>query len=141
MTDIRNLRCLALMVALLASCQDSAAPKRDVMLEASAAFKEDFDVPFAQGRNVYGRYCSVCHGVQGKGDGFNAFNLNPRPRNFTDSAFLARLDERLVRETIAKGGSAVGLSPLMPPWGHTLTDRDIELVSQYVEYLAGGATR
>jgi mono/diheme cytochrome c family protein len=141
MTDIRFLRGLTLMIALLASCQSNPAPKRDVMLEASAAFKEDFDAPFAQGRSVYGKYCSVCHGVEGKGDGFNAFNLNPRPRNFTDSAFRARFDKRLVKETISKGGNAVGLAPLMPPWGHTLTGRDIELVSQYVEYLAGGPSR
>jgi len=27
-----------------------------------------------QGKILYTKYCSVCHGEQGKGDGFNAYN-------------------------------------------------------------------
>ncbi|MEE9170069.1 MAG: c-type cytochrome [bacterium] len=39
-----------------------------------------------KGKHLYAHYCAVCHGASGEGDGFNAFNLDPRPRNLADSS-------------------------------------------------------
>lgn len=33
----------------------------------------------ARGRELYGRHCAVCHGPEARGDGPQAFLLNPRP--------------------------------------------------------------
>jgi mono/diheme cytochrome c family protein len=85
-----------------------------------------------QGKYVYLKYCSVCHGAEGKGDGFNAYNLDPKPRDFSDSGFIASLaDERLI-EVIRDGGRGVNKSPTMPAYGWTLRKDDIRYVISYV---------
>ena len=37
----------------------------------------------ADGKKLFGTYCTACHGTAGKGDGPAAVALTPRPRNFT----------------------------------------------------------
>ncbi len=113
-------------------CGRADVEKKDLLMEVVKSFDEMFDTPRTRGEELYTRYCSVCHGLSGEGDGFNAYSLNPKPRNFTDSSFVARLDNALVVETITKGGGAVGLSAKMPPWGNTLSREDIELVAGQV---------
>ena len=44
-------------------------------------------------------------------------------------------DETLFR-VISEGGSAVGKSPLMAPWGGTLSDDDIRDVIAFIRTLA-----
>lgn len=43
------------------------------------------DPHVAKGKKLFTYYCSGCHGEKGKGDGWNAKNLRPRPRDLTDS--------------------------------------------------------
>lgn len=86
------------------------------------------------GREVYGHYCQTCHGDSGAGDGFNAFNLDPHPRDFSDPAFQKKTDAD-IRDAIRRGGAGVGLSPLMPPWGRTLNNRQIDDVILYLRTL------
>ena len=31
-----------------------------------------------QGKQLFEQYCAICHGQSGEGDGFNAYNLNPK---------------------------------------------------------------
>ena len=127
---------LLLILVVHNGCEQNSTTKRDIVLEVAASNESLFDSPRTRAKELYGRYCSVCHGVSGQGDGFNAFNLEPKPRNFTDSTFVARLDTTLIREVIAGGGSVVGLSRLMPKWGMTLTERDIYELSEYIIYLS-----
>jgi mono/diheme cytochrome c family protein len=86
------------------------------------------------GRDVYRHYCQTCHGETGAGDGFNAFNLDPHPRDFSDPAFQKKTDAD-IRDAIRRGGAGVGLSPLMPPWGRTLGDRKVDDVLLYLRTL------
>lgn len=127
---------IALLLLMAMNCSHRNAPPHDIMLEVAASMDDIFDAPTARARDLYSRYCSVCHGQNGKGDGFNAYNLNPKPRSFTDSSFIARIDPDLIQETITKGGAAVGLSSVMPPWGRTLTKKDIELLTDHVIMLS-----
>ena len=84
---------------------------------------------------IFRHYCSTCHGETGAGDGFNAFNVDPRPRDFSNPEFQkAKKDEDLA-DAIRRGGAGVGLSPLMPPWGHTLTPVQIDQVVRYLRTL------
>ena len=41
--------------------------------------------PLAVGKKLYSRFCTQCHGKNGKGNGVNAGYLNPDPRDHTDS--------------------------------------------------------
>lgn len=136
MTRTRTLILMAMTAMSASSCGRSVAPKHDVMMEAIANSEEVVNAPLAHGKEVYSRYCSVCHGLEGRGDGFNAYNLKPAPRDFTDSSFIVRLDSGLVTEAVTKGGLAVGLSASMPPWGRTLSPADIRDVAKYVRHLA-----
>ena len=64
----------------------------------------------------------------GPGDGFNAFNLDPRPRDLSDPAFQKKKSDAELADAIRRGGAGVGLSAFMPPWGHTLSARQIDEV-------------
>ncbi len=88
-----------------------------------------------QGAVLYGKYCAVCHGEQGKGDGFNAFNLDPRPRDFSDSTYMKALSDDQIFHTISGGGRSVNKSPLMPAYGWTLGRQQIRYVASYVRSL------
>jgi mono/diheme cytochrome c family protein len=84
------------------------------------------------GKTIYERYCLTCHGETGAGDGFNAYNLDPHPRDLSEPAFQAKRKDADLQDAIRRGGSGVGLSALMPPWGHTLSDRQIADVIRYL---------
>ena len=59
--------------------------------------------------------CSVCHGMGGKGDGIGSAALNPKPQNYTDPAWQAKVADAEIEKAILEGGAAVGRSPLMVP--------------------------
>ena len=88
-----------------------------------------------EGQALYRHYCMNCHGDAGKGDGFNAYNLDPRPRSLADSTFQARHSDADLVAAIRSGGGAVGLSTGMPPWGRTLNERQIRNVVDYLRTL------
>ena len=69
----------------------------------------------AEARWLYDTRCSYCHGPMGRGDGDGAVGLDPRPRDFTRSHFLSDRGSGHVETVILRGGTAVGLSALMPP--------------------------
>ncbi len=84
------------------------------------------------GRATYQHYCQTCHGETGAGDGFNAFNLDPHPRDLSDPAFQEKKTDADLADTIQRGGAGVGLSPLMPPWGKTLSSPQIGQTILYI---------
>lgn len=91
------------------------------------------------GARLYGRYCAICHGETGGGDGFNAYNVKAAfgvdPTAFADSASFAALHEDRAKKAIEEGGPAVEQSPAMPPWGHTLTRGEISELWLYIRSL------
>ena len=91
-----------------------------------------------QGSVLYMKYCAVCHGKEGKGDGFNAFNLDPRPRDFSDSSYMAALSDAQILQTISGGGRSVNKSPLMPSYGGTIDNRQARYVAAYVRAFSTG---
>ena len=91
-----------------------------------------------QGSVLYKKYCAVCHGNEGKGDGFNAFNLDPRPRDFSDSSYMAALSDAQILQTISGGGRSVNKSPLMPSYGWTIDNRQVQYVAVYIRTFSSG---
>lgn len=88
-----------------------------------------------RGRAIYRRLCYVCHGPDGKGDGPNSPMLEPKPRDLTSEQFWAQTTDERVQYAITEGGRSVGKSPLMPPWGLTLSKSDIQDVIAYLRTL------
>jgi mono/diheme cytochrome c family protein len=90
------------------------------------------------GADVYRYYCETCHGAEGRGDGFNAFNLDPKPPDFTAPGFRQSRSTEQLRAGIEKGGKAMGRSAAMPPWGRTLSASQVRAVLRHIQRLASG---
>lgn len=67
----------------------------------------------AQAQELWRARCATCHGPVGRGDGPTGRGLDPRPRDFQDADWQARVDEARLRRVIVEGGAALGLSAEM----------------------------
>ena len=92
---------------------------------APAAGTEVASGPINPGKAKYDMLCVACHGADGKADGAAAAALNPRPRNFHDKAWHAKVDDAHIKKVIKEGGASVGLSATMAPWGSMLNDEEL----------------
>ena len=90
----------------------------------------------AQGKRIFYQYCVWCHADATPAGPSNRSNLNPMPPLANDGAVLNSLSDDFLRNTIMLGGSAVGKSALMPPWGQTLKHDDIEAVITFYRAIA-----
>jgi mono/diheme cytochrome c family protein len=118
-----------------ASADSSSADSAAAIFSAATLPIPEFGYNAREGRAVYRHYCLNCHGEEGRGDGFNAYNLDPRPRSLADSTFQAGHTDADLLVAIRSGGGAVGLSNGMPPWGRTLSERQMQNVVEYVRTL------
>jgi mono/diheme cytochrome c family protein len=150
----REIAGACLLVAVVAACSRRAATPAAKPTASSAGRAAGAGAPAAApspavtpappvasyevriGQGVYQRYCETCHGTTGAGDGFNAFNLDPRPRDISDPAFQKKKTDADLTDAVQRGGAGVGLSALMPPWGRTLSKRELADVVLYVRTLA-----
>lgn len=71
--------------------------------------------PQEAARAIFSMRCAACHGTGGTGDGAAAAQLNPKPRNFKDTAWQTSVTDEHIEKIIRDGGPAVGKSPAMPP--------------------------
>jgi mono/diheme cytochrome c family protein len=114
---------------LLADAQPAGAQVADTL-------KVELTYGQRKGGRLYTHYCAVCHGTEGAGDGFNAWNLDPKPRDLSDAQYQRAVTDEWLAEIIDQGGRGVSRSPLMPAWGHTLTQEQIGDVTSFVRTLA-----
>jgi cytochrome c oxidase cbb3-type subunit 2 len=90
----------------------------------------------ALGREVFRTNCQICHGIKGDGNGFMAYMLDPKPRNFTRGVFRFKSTEtgslpttRNMYRTISIGVGGTG----MPAWESRLTELERWAVIYYVK--------
>jgi len=107
------------------------------------------DKHVARGHQIFEYYCSHCHGEKGQGNGFNAANLDPRPRDLTDRVepYMSELTNEDIFHSIREGVAGAfpekanpaseakekkgseedegGGSPLMPYWGYTFSEDQV----------------
>jgi len=88
------------------------------------------------GKAKFQQFCATCHGATGHGDGPASAALRPKPRALDDAEWQKTVEDDYLKKVIAEGGPAVGLSPMMTPWGHALKGDDLENVVAYVRSLA-----
>ncbi len=114
---------------------DTSSTKSDSLVSAATSVPT-LTYEQRQGKYLYTKYCMICHGDDGKGDGFNAFNLDPKPRDFTDAKYMNALTDERIHQTISGGGRSVNKSPLMPSWGGRMSKAEIDYVLAYVRTFA-----
>ncbi|PKN59431.1 MAG: hypothetical protein CVU56_00890 [Deltaproteobacteria bacterium HGW-Deltaproteobacteria-14] len=129
-----SLRAFAVLPALLApaACGESAPPFSAPLTLGGVSVPAPV---LSEGLSLYARYCSTCHGVDGRADTPAGRQLDPRPRDFTLAAFKHKsgagdalpTDADLAR-TIRDGVPGTG----MPPWSG-LSDAQIHAIIQYLK--------
>lgn len=65
-------------------------------------------------RATYSKYCAACHGVAGRGDGFNAVDLPTPPTVHADSSYMATRSDDTLFDGIYAGGYILGKSHRIP---------------------------
>ena len=90
----------------------------------------------ADARQVFDFYCAQCHGTAGDGKGVNVTkDFATDPRNFTNKEDREKRSDEEIRTVIKDGGPAISKSPLMPPWGSTLSAAQVDDLVLYVRKL------
>jgi mono/diheme cytochrome c family protein len=105
---------------------------------AAAAWKmpiPDQDYNVREGDALFHYYCSTCHGNEGQGDGLNAYNLDPKPRDLSAPDFQKKRTDDDLAGVIRSGGGVAGLSTGMPPWGRTLGERKVRNIVSFIRTL------
>lgn len=121
---------LGLMALLVvAGCRAAPPSAKDAVQEA---FRDDaLSSREARGHRVFLQRCATCHGPQGRGDGQNAYNLQPPPPDFQES--LAKVPRADRRRIIEGGTAALGRSPMCPPRGRSLDEGDVDALLAWLE--------
>lgn len=104
-----------------------------VLFVAGLANAQTADV--AAGKTKFQTLCASCHGPAGKGDGPATAALNPKPRNFSDVAYMKTRTDADLKNVIVNGGAAAGKSASMPPWKASLKDQDVVNMIAYIRTL------
>lgn len=87
----------------------------------------------AEAETLFKFYCAQCHGLDGKGTGPNVTKDFPvTPRDFTNTAEMNKLSDNDIRGIVMDGGPSASKSPLMPPWGKTLSGKDVDVLVKYL---------
>ena len=89
----------------------------------------------ARAPRVYAERCAMCHGAAGRGDGVAGRSLEPRPRDYADAAWQATVTDETIRETIRRGGQAMGRSGAMPAHPD-LSERELGDLVAYIRTVA-----
>jgi len=90
----------------------------------------------SQGKRIFYEQCVWCHADSTPAGPSNRSNVSPDPPLMNDGAILNKVSDASLHRTIALGGAAVGKSAMMPPYGMTLTDDQIESLIAYMRVIA-----
>jgi mono/diheme cytochrome c family protein len=133
------------LTALGTSCQQKPLAAKPDSLSRAYDVETDWNdtqrqIPLnyqqAQGKRIFYTYCVWCHADSSPAGPSNRSNLTPTPPLGNDGASFNSLSDEFVRNTITLGGSAMGKSAMMPPWGRTLTQDEVLAVIAFMRVIA-----
>ncbi len=129
---------LSLMtIAAIAGCRKHAeSPKPDPFLSAYDTEPDWTDaqkmIPLSyqqsQGKRIFYQQCVWCHADATPAGPSNRSNLTPVPPLLNDGATLNAESDAFMQNIITLGGSALGKSAMMPPYGKMLSTEEIRSV-------------
>jgi mono/diheme cytochrome c family protein len=125
--------CLCILLIAMAAC--TAIAQGSGISSGYPTPRNGFSVSEQRGHGLYLRYCVLCHGVFGDGNGDNAPFIDPKPRDFTAATFKCRstptgtlpLDSDLIG-TLVRGVQATN----MPSW-RPLSDENRQDLVAYIK--------
>jgi mono/diheme cytochrome c family protein len=123
---------LGLVFALGAAAWLGAVPPMGAGAQAPEDVERFTDGNADNGAKLYKRYCSGCHGADGRG---GAHTFMPHIQNLTRKDYIEFIPDGFLFTVIAEGGVAVGKSAYMPAWRGTLSEQDIKDVIAHIRTL------
>ncbi len=90
----------------------------------------------AQGKRVFYQHCVWCHADATPAGPSNRSNLTPVPPLLNDGATLNAESDEYMQNIITLGGSALGKSAMMPPYGRMLSPEEIRSLIAFTRAIA-----
>jgi cytochrome c5 len=135
---------LPLLAALTACRAKHSARKPDPLRNAydteadwnNADHLIPLDYQQSQGKRLFYVYCVWCHADSTPAGPSNRPNLNPAPHLIDDGTVLNSMSDTYLDNIITLGGSAMGKSASMPPYGRSLTQDEVRAIIAYMRAVA-----
>lgn len=144
-----NARLALAMVCLCAMSATSACRKKSATppdpLRRAYDIETDWNDPQktipldyqeAQGKRLFYADCVWCHADSTPAGPSNRSNVSPAPAVMNDGATLNGESNEYLRNIILLGGSAMGKSAMMPPYGQTLGEKEANELIAYIRAIA-----
>ena len=117
---------------LVASTTSKTQKKVDLKIEEVA-----LDYQRRLGQLLDDKYCSRCHNPESTPERVSNFdNLEVKPHAFTEGDVLNKMTDADLIAIISHGGPALNKSPIMPPYGYTLSKAEIQALIAYIRMIS-----
>jgi mono/diheme cytochrome c family protein len=90
----------------------------------------------AQGKRIFYQQCVWCHADATPAGPSNRSNLTPVPPLLNDGATLNAESDQYIQNIVTLGGTAMGKSAMMPPYGRMLSTEEIRSVIAFARAIA-----
>jgi mono/diheme cytochrome c family protein len=129
----------------LSACKKGAEPVKPVQTFGAYDTEADWNdstklvnlgYQDAQGKRIFYQYCVWCHADATPAGPSNRSNLTPVPPLLNDGDKLNGENDEFMRNIITLGGSALGKSAMMPPYGKTLSAGEVQAVIAFTRAIA-----
>jgi mono/diheme cytochrome c family protein len=90
----------------------------------------------AQGKRIFYQHCVWCHADATPAGPSNRSSLTPIPPLLNDGPILNSESDEYMQNIITLGGSALGKSAMMPPYGRMLSAEEIRSVIGFTRAVA-----
>jgi mono/diheme cytochrome c family protein len=117
---------------IVASTMTKAQKRVDLRVEEIAL---DYQRRF--GQFLDDKYCSRCHNPESTPERVSNYdNLEAKPHAFTEGETLNKMSDADLMAIISHGGPALNKSPIMPPYGYTLTKAEMQALIAYIRTIS-----
>ena len=117
---------------LVASTMNKAQKKVELKVDEIA-----LDYQRRWGQSLDEKYCARCHNPESTPERVSNFdNLEVKPHAFSEGETLNKMSDADLMSIISHGGPALNKSPLMPPYGYTLTKSEMQALIAYMRMIA-----
>ena len=89
------------------------------------------------GSQLNDQYCARCHDQESTPERVSNYdNLETKPHPFTEGDTLNKMSDADLMAIISHGGPALNKSPLMAPYGYTLSKSEIQALIAYIRMVS-----